>query len=1307
MLEAPIRNRIAPVRLAARTAALGLCVLATAVCGEQGRFGGGVTGPGTDTESPVVRIIMPGVPAETALVDLTDSLKFTARATDNSRVLTTRVRIVGQGAFTMDTTVMDTTTTSTVLTVQEDFVIPLPPTAAGQYLVIRIEAADAAGNGARDSVIVAIEDPTPPEVTLRTPSSGTSVPAGGILPVSARASDPSGIRMMGARVFFNNALGQPVAIAGDSEAYAVRSVTRIDTFNIAIPANLTPGTYTVHAFAIDSSTSANDTTTASINVTVADTAAPSGAFTPPFNGAQRVAGDSILVVFRAQDLTGVASVRLRGFSHRGVDSLGTGVDVTRYTEKTATIDSTPTLVTIYRWLNAVLSDSTVEKVYIEAQVTDVGGNTRTVLDSINIVSGPFVRLDAPATGLTHPVGVPLTVTVTGRDPDSLVFLGYQTSGVVTSRDSIAIVPQAENATQSLTFTTTTTTATGSLTVTPFARDKFGNRFTGTSAALVLSDTAKPVVSIALPATAGLPVTIGDSVLVRVQVTDNRGVQSVTLTGVAHRGVDSLGTGVDVQRFGSKTSTMPAPLTSDTTFSRYLIPIASDSTSETVYLVVSARDAAGNSGVDTITVSIVGGPIVEMIRPSDGAQTARGKSLIVEVRAIDPQGVLLIGYDVSGAFTARDSAFFAPVNGNLADTAAFVDTLLVPVGAPLGTLTIVPFALDSASDRSGTNPGVTITVSSTAADSTPPTVSFSIARRVETDDTLIINATDAGGIRRLGFTATLLGGAQLSADSSADDPTAVLSDVTQSFSLSLPVPPAIRFPAQVVVQAFALDSASNRALSVAETLTVVAGKTYPLPVGSVIGDAVFNANRQELYLANTTYDRVEIFSLASASFVAYVPVGSRPSSLSMMPRDTMGNYRDTLIVANSGGTNLSLVDLVNRQELRRHRLPNFQVQTLKTAVNSGGGVDIILTSFEFSDRPFQIAPLCVNYIDASGRCGRVRVVYSTTPTPGQSSPFANRGYLAWSELDTAGTVGLPVHLVYEYSASGRDSLQIIAVRDTMPGQLLRDTILGGGVGRLITISDLPFRENSFVRASGDFLHALVGEGGSVEFARALTYDARPAAFIRDSVFGGACLLVGSALKCDGLRDPGVSDIVQVSDFVTNRSAQVTSVAINYNGRTNLVRADSIYAFDYVLRQTGIMQISAANRAVGMDFHPCNNFDATTRTSTPLVGCAASYTPSERMVFAARPDSSLEVFDTYFYGRVTDTTSTASAIPIPIRNALLGPVRVASVTGQTVLFGFTTQGLVVVNLPTVVNSLFPTPTFTGTSGTPRQPRGRFTP
>ena len=1119
--------------------------------------------------------------------------------------------------------------------------------------------------------------------------------------------------MMGARVFFNNALGQPVAIAGDSEAYAIRSVTRIDTFNIAIPANLAPGSYTVHAFAIDSSTSANDTTTASINVTVADTAAPSGAFAPPFNFAPRVAGDSIFVGVRVQDLTGVASVRLRGYSHRGVDSLGTGEDVDRYTEKTATLSPSVTSDTIYRWLNAVLTDSTTETVYIEATITDVGGNTGVVRDSISIVAGPFVRLDAPTAGSTYPVGVPLPITVTGRDPDNLTWLGFQTSGAVTARDSVAVSPAAINATLTDTLTTTTTTPTGSLTVTPFARDAAGNRFTGASATVTLSDTAKPAVTILLPSTAGLPVTIGDSVLVRVQVTDNRGVQSVTLTGASHRGVDSLGTGENVQRFGTKTATMTPPLPDSTVFSRYLIPIASDSTSELVYMVVSARDAAGNIGVDTITVSIVGGPVVEMIRPSDGAQTARGKSLIVEVRAVDPQGVLLIGYDVSGAFTARDSVFYSPVNGNLADTATFTDTLLVPIGAPLGTVTIVPFALDSASDQSGTNPGVTITVASTAADATPPLVSFDIARRVETDDTLIVNATDAGGILRVGFTATLLGGAQMSADSTADDPAAALSDVTQSFSLGLPLPPAIRFPAQVVVQAFALDSAANRALSVAETLTVVAGKTYPLPAGSLIGDAVYNANRQELYLANTAYDRVEIFSLASASFVGYVPVGSRPTSVSMMPRDTLGNYRDTLIVANSGGTNLSIVDLVNRIELRRHRLPNFLVQTLKTAVNSGGGVDIILTSYEFSDRPFQIAPLCVNYIDANGRCGRVRVVYSTTPTPGQSSPFANRGYLAWSELDTAGTRGLPVHLIYEYINGGPDSLQITAVRDTMPGELLRDTILGGGVGRLVQISDLPWRENAFVRASGDFLHALVGEGGTVDFARALTVDARPAAFIRDSVFGdttGACAVVGFELKCDGLADAGVADIVQVSDLVTNRSAQVTSVAINYNGRTNLVRADSIYAFDYVMRQTGMMQISAANGAVGMDFHPCNNFDATTRTATPLAGCAASYTPDERMVFAARPDSSLEVFDTYFYGRVTDTTSTASAIPIPIRNALRGPVRVADVTGATVLFGFTAQGLVVVNLPTVDNSLFPTRRFietTGTPLTPRQPRGRFTP
>ncbi|HWO87714.1 MAG TPA: hypothetical protein VNL98_01035, partial [Gemmatimonadales bacterium] len=439
-------------------------------------------------------------------------------------------------------------------------------------------------------------------------------------------------------------------------------------------------------------------------------------------------------------------------------------------------------------------------------------------------------------------------------------------------------------------------------------------------------------------------------------------------------------------------------------------------------------------------------------------------------------------------------------------------------------------------------------------------------------------------------------------------------------------------------------------------------------------------RRELYLSNITFDRIEVFSLATNSFVASIPVGSRPWGLSMWPRDTAGAYADTLIVANSGGTNLSIVDMVSRAEVRRHRLPNYHIQSVKTSTTNGGGVQIDIVEYEVSDRPQYVAATC--RVDGAGNCVTVLAVYSTTPTPAQTGDLANRGYVAWDNLSAPGEG----HLFWEPSEAGTgDSLQLIATRfDT--GSPVDTILVGAGSGIIVNILEtLTFQDSTFVRASGNFLRALIGEGGTNEgFARVLMYDPNIGLQV-DS--GTSCALVGVSLSCHAIRDNGVSTSTFVSDFLVNRASPVRSIAINHSGRTALVRADSVYAFDVNLRQAGILQVGGSGGAVGMDFHPCNNFDANTRTVTPLPGCAASYTSSERLVFTARPDSSIDVFDTYFFGRVTDTTSVGAPIPIPIRNALIGPVRVATDAGETVLFGLTSHGLVQVRLPNVTNSLFP--------------------
>ncbi len=81
----------------------------------------------------------------------------------------------------------------------------------------------------------------------------------------------------------------------------------------------------------------------------------------------------------------------------------------------------------------------------------------------------------------------------------------------------------------------------------------------------------------------------------------------------------------------------------------------------------------------------------------------------------------------------------------------------------------------------------------------------------------------------------------------------------------------------------------------------------VPMSGVAVDMQMDAPRQRLYIANYTQDQIEVFSLATQTFLSPIRVGNRPLSMTMPDPNT-------LIVANSGSENLSIVDLNTLQEV---------------------------------------------------------------------------------------------------------------------------------------------------------------------------------------------------------------------------------------------------------------------------------------------------------------------------------------------------------------------------------------------------------
>ena len=81
----------------------------------------------------------------------------------------------------------------------------------------------------------------------------------------------------------------------------------------------------------------------------------------------------------------------------------------------------------------------------------------------------------------------------------------------------------------------------------------------------------------------------------------------------------------------------------------------------------------------------------------------------------------------------------------------------------------------------------------------------------------------------------------------------------------------------------------------------------VPMTGVGVDMQMDTARKRLYIANYTQDQVEVFSLASQTFLPPIRVGNRPRSMAIIDSST-------LVVANSGGENLSIVDLNLLEEI---------------------------------------------------------------------------------------------------------------------------------------------------------------------------------------------------------------------------------------------------------------------------------------------------------------------------------------------------------------------------------------------------------
>ncbi|MBI3082368.1 MAG: hypothetical protein HYY94_05590, partial [Gemmatimonadetes bacterium] len=604
-----------------------------------------------------------------------------------------------------------------------------------------------------------------------------------------------------------------------------------------------------------------------------------------------------------------------------------------------------------------------------------------------------------------------------------------------------------------------------------------------------SDTAPPTVAIVKSAGDPIDIQATGKISFTVQASDNLGLKTIAISIRGGLLLDTTITFTSAVTSVSQVIDLPQGVNS--------------TVGGTINITATVTDGNNNSASATADLFIINlrALTVVLLSPTVGSVTSPDKQLLIRVLAAQQAGIQRVGWQAIGVVNASDSAFYA-----LPDTVDLRDTLTIPTSTPEGQFIVFGFAVDSAGRRVSSS-SVTVTVLLVVNDTIPPIVTFTVPQRAEVRDSITVRARDPSGIASIGWIALDTAGTQISGKTTTLGGTLTDVSVTDNLNLNLT---ATQLPALVILKAFATDAVGNHDSArvdtlrtspvLADSIIVVNGITKPLPAGGRVADAIYNPNRNEIYLTNIALDRLEVFRISDTTFGTAIFVGSKPWGIALWPRDTVtGGNADTVIVANSGGTDFSIVDVSLGQQRRRHPLPSFGVQTVKTVQDpESGNLEPLITEYHFDDRPQYVGAVCRGGDCTAGGGGDVIVVHSTTPTPGQSSPFPRRGSMRWEKVNgpVSATTGCPTapeqHFFWEQAGvqatdDGSDTLAVVARRCGTEIEVLHEF-----AGIIVTVAELGFLDTTFVRNSGNFARALIGEGGSgsppLVFARAVAYDA---------------------------------------------------------------------------------------------------------------------------------------------------------------------------------------------------------------------------
>ena len=918
---------------------------------------------------------------------------------------------------------------------------------------------------------------------------------------------------------------------------------------------------------------------------------------------------------------------------------------------------------------------------VKVNASAMDGNGATVFDSVKFVMfdsiAPIVRLVAPLRGATlKSQTLTDSIKLTASDSSGLTSAGYEVLSLVagalvvrhTTLTNLAVRPT--NLAQGW-VADFDTLSPGSYLLRARATDATGLTAYGDTVRFNIADAIPPVVTILSP-TAGAPLLIGDSVDIRSALSDNVALKRFTLKGFSVRGNPQLGATDTVTLYDSVQFIYTSVMTVDTLSRRMRYnKVATTAADQEVIFRAIVYDVTGNADTAYLRQPLVSGPKVIVAADSTAWPN---KEITVSLTVIDSTpNIYRYGYTatMSNGVVVKDTTIFPSGQQFIQSQTTFI----VPANAPIGgRITIVPRATDGGGNI-GSGNTVFIPIIAEPRDNVPPAVYQLVPARLEQGAAIRVDAHDASAVRLIGYEMRTLPDSVLVSSGSVSRASGTRkTNDTATFVINYDR--SMRGKRAYFIS-YAEDSLGNRGFSQQTGLTtpqsdatlakrdtslLVFGVTYALPAGSLGADIAVDTNptRKRVFITDVRNGGVFVWEDSSATRTA---PGFRPTKISVgafpwgMALDTSGNK---LYVANSGGTNIDVVDLNTLSDLRGQRVqtPGTAVYDVAWSVNQTTQ-QLKYSAFRainYSDRPQYIAQSANGNLYFSTRptsaapAGTLRRIDDPLGRPRMRQVWQYASAQAFKySIFNADSV-----FIYASTGAASDAIQICdsdintnvsycsgvwtTAEQAMADPALRSHAVDVELVNDIDVNSLTLPDTNFVASGTDGRRIAFGEGAT---------SGRPGRVV--TVLDSLGMTYSQALY---------SRPLQIRDLVNNASDQIYGIALNKKSNYLAIHGAETFFADTALRLQG--KFGTSSRGAGIAFNPGND----SKNAADAVSQA----------FVASADSTLEVVDSYYF-RLRQK--------LPLRTNLYGALRVwyNFNPGNGVIlkiYGLTSEGLVVIDI-----------------------------